>query len=289
MRTLISEGQLIHQVTEWQYGRKVQKTYKVEGPVACISTTNRGLEIDDQTRHISLFVDESPEQTLRIAKAASRNPKELPPNEQKVWRQIHRLIKARANVKVVLPPWLEKIAERVFTGDITIRRYYPSFVSACQTVCLIRSFQREGWSDESGSIVMDFADFAIASLLFEDVVVESIRSQEDSATEIAEAVRSISIRMGGVPIGADDLASDLKITAQAAYKSLRKASEAGTIRRANMPEKNNLKTFLPKPRPRFLPDPAEMFQALKEVGDEVRFVHPVTGEWIIYKRKGKSE
>jgi hypothetical protein len=59
----------------------------------------------------------------------------------------------------------------------------------------------------------------------------------------------------------------------------------GVIRRANKSEKTNRKLFLPTPRPRFVPDPAELFKELKALKDTVRFVHPITGEWIVYRWK----
>jgi len=66
---------------------------------------------------------------------------------------------------------------------------------------------------------------------------------------------------------------------------LRKAAGAGSIFRANQPSKANLKLYLPaKPRP-FLPDPAEVFQKLEGLPEHVKFVHPLTGEWVTYSRK----
>ena len=66
-------------------------------------------------------------------------------------------------------------------------------------------------------------------------------------------------------------------------RRLRRAEKAGVIQRANRPEKWNLKQFVPTPRHRFAPDPRELFQKLK-FKEPVRFVHPVTGEWLVYSR-----
>ena len=42
-----------------------------EGPVSCISTaTLNQLQVDDETRHLSIWTDESEEQTARILKAS---------------------------------------------------------------------------------------------------------------------------------------------------------------------------------------------------------------------------
>ena len=67
VRTLISEGKLIRLVPTKVNGEWVTKKYVFNGPIASISTTTKDrLEIDDETRHISLWVDESAEQTNRI-------------------------------------------------------------------------------------------------------------------------------------------------------------------------------------------------------------------------------
>ena len=75
-RLLISEGRLIRTVTVSEGGTKIAKRFVTEGPIAAISTTTKDrLEIDDETRHISLWMDESPEQTRRILQKQSAGGK----------------------------------------------------------------------------------------------------------------------------------------------------------------------------------------------------------------------
>ena len=70
IRLLISEGKLIRIVTGFENGKRVTKKYVARGPVAAISTTTKNrLEIDDETRHISIWVDESKEQTREIVRS----------------------------------------------------------------------------------------------------------------------------------------------------------------------------------------------------------------------------
>ncbi len=70
IRLLISEGKLTRIVTGFQNGKRVTKRYVARGPVAAISTTTKNrLEIDDETRHISIWVDESKEQTRKIVRS----------------------------------------------------------------------------------------------------------------------------------------------------------------------------------------------------------------------------
>jgi hypothetical protein len=86
-------------------------------------------------------------------------------------------------------------------------------------------------------------------------------------------------------VEAKDIMKELKISKDKAYAKLRYAKSAGVIRQANEPQKSNRKVYLPNPLPRFVPDPKKLFQKLKNIGDEVRFIHPLTEERIVYRRK----
>ena len=70
IRLLISEGKLTRIVPGFKNGKRVTKKYVARGPVSAISTTTKNrLEIDDETRHISIWVDESKEQTRKIVRS----------------------------------------------------------------------------------------------------------------------------------------------------------------------------------------------------------------------------
>src|SRR6267378_791688 len=88
----------------------------------------------------------------------------------------------------------------------------------------------------------------------------------------------------GDAIGVSDFAQELNISNDRAYKLLREAREAGTIYRANPKEKSNPKKYLPSSPPRFIPDPKTVYDMLDDVEDPVRFVHPLTGEQVVYTR-----
>jgi hypothetical protein len=288
MRILISEGRLVHWVSDWTDGRRVWRKIEEQGPVACISTTNRSLKVDDLTRHVSLWVDESAEQTRRIALAYTREEVELSEFELKVWQSAHTLLEGKANMKISFPAWFRQIADRVFTEDTAVRRYFPAFAEACRTIALIRSFQPERQVSPDGSLAVEFSDFAIAALLFDDVFIESLANQKGSALETRDAVRLISSERNGKPIGASDLANAKCISKQAAYKLLRQAAAANVIRRANGPQQRNRKVYLPSPIRRFVPNPKELFKIIEGAGARVRFVHPLTGKVVEYTRRNRQ-
>ena len=98
VRLLISEGKLIRTVTVRKNGQNTTQTFVANGPIAAITTTTKDrLEIDDETRSISLWLDESDEQTVRIMEGDVSAQPELPQvseEEVKTWHKVYDLIYA---------------------------------------------------------------------------------------------------------------------------------------------------------------------------------------------------
>lgn len=287
-RLLISERELVHIVTVKKHGRFVSERRVTKGPIASISTTTQDrVEMDDETRHISVWLDETPKQTAKIMAAAIDQQDGLEAPEMKVWHEVQRLIKKRAALRIEFPGWFKNLVPYARSDNLWARRYFTAFLQACRTVALTRSFHREqGTAVKSKrAIVVRFIDFAVTAIIFNAVFELSIDKADEHDLEIQQYVRHISSRNVGRGVRAIELAEEMGISADRAYNLLRKAASAGTICRANEPSKANLKLYLPaKPR-QFLPDPAEVFQKLDGLPGRVRFVHPLTGEWVTYVRR----
>jgi hypothetical protein len=142
---------------------------------------------------------------------------------------------------------------------------------------------------EDSRLELEYADFAVASLIFDSVFIDSLRRQEDSILEVQQTVEAISAANDGKPVRANDLANKLGIPLDRAYARLREAVNAGMVLRVNTPERDNRKFYRAEPRLRFIPDPEKLFQSLDQGENRVRFVHPITGEWITYSRKRASQ
>jgi hypothetical protein len=284
IRLLISERKIVRLVTRVVNGERITEKHVARGPVASISTsTEDRLEIDDENRHISIWIDESSEQTRQIVKSYHKQTEGLSRKELRTWRMVHRLLESRTGDQFVFPKWFDEVPDRLFVEDLRVRRYFPAFVEACCTVCLTRSFQSDLKILKPGYLSVDFTDFAIAALIFDQVFVESLHRQHGAEESTRRIVERISAKKGR-PVRAKDLARKLHISLDCAYRQLRHAEKAGVIQRANEPERNNRKLFIATPRPRFVPDPEKLFRQLKDVDEKVRFVHPITGEWVEYRR-----
>ena len=99
-RLLISEKELVHWVTVLKNGRFVQERRVTKGPIASISTTTKErVEVDDETRHVSIWLDETPAQTTRIMESSLDRGVGLDPQKRKVWHEVQRLLKKRSDFK----------------------------------------------------------------------------------------------------------------------------------------------------------------------------------------------
>lgn len=286
-RLLISEKQLVHWVTVRKGGHHVQQRRVTQGPIASISTTTKErVEVDDETRHVSIWLDDTPEQTKRIIESALDNRIGLSTKQRRVWHQVQRLLQKRAQFRIEFPDWFKIVARHARSDNLWARRYFTSFLQACRTVALIRSFRRDDRAIRQARIIaVRFSDFAITALIFNPVFAQSLDLADDQDLEVQHHVHRISTRKGGNPVRASDLAEHLNVSFDRAYNMLRKAATAGTVFRTNQPARSNLKLYLPARPKSFMPEPAELFLKLKGLRKRVKFVHPLTGEWVTYDRK----
>jgi hypothetical protein len=280
LRQLISEGRQIRWATEMENGVRVTKEHVTKGPVACITTTTRNaLAIDDESRNLSIWIDESAAQTQEIAKSFVARHKGLSPQRLTVWRNVqHRIAKRRAAI-IDTPPWFEDIANKILPcGDLRIRRYWPVFVEACEIVALIRA---SAWPEEDKELTVSFDDFAAATCIFDRVIGNSLtRSGGDAEMAIGDLVERLSAGQDGV--GASELVGQHGIrSVDQAYRALRKARDAGTVFIVNPRERNNEKRYARMPVATFLGTPEFVAQ---KIGLRIsgHYVHPITGKRIHY-------
>jgi hypothetical protein len=286
VRLLISEGKLVRTVTVRQGLETTTKKFVAEGPISAITTTTRDrIEIDDETRNVSIWVDDSSEQTRRIIERQLSPLPELDEDELEVWREAYKMTRKRSSVAIDRPDWLKEISDKVYTDDLRVRRYFPAFLTAIDTLAVLRSFQNhpDDYEDEE-SIPVDFDDYAKAECIFNGIFVDSLLKGDEKREETREAVQKISEDQDGIGADAEQLAKYLGISPDKAYARLRDALKSKAIVRANDPEKNNRKLYVSAEPPRFVPDPRDVAPLLR-LKKPFTFVHPVTGKKLLFGGK----
>jgi hypothetical protein len=180
-----------------------------------------------------------------------------------------------------LPSWFELVAKKVWTGDVRIRRYFPAFIEACKTVCLIRSFRDD--EEDHKNLQVTFRDYAIATLIFADAFAKSLSSIDERNMELRECILRIVSNNAGHPVSAQEIASELGIPLHEAYERIRRAAKQKLVRRANLPKRGNKKLFvLTQAGNTFLPDPKYVFREVMGASQRLKFIHPLTGEAVIF-------
>lgn len=231
---------------------------------------------------MSIWADESQEQTARIVRAQLTNAVGLTEEEIRVWHTVQELLAERSSIPIELPPWFVLVANEVWTGDVRIRRYFPAFVEVCRTICLIRSFRDD--EEEPKSLEVSFRDYAIATLIFQDAFAKSLDSVDEKSAALWECFARVLSKNNGQPVSAQDIATEMGMPLHEAYEQIRRAVHQKLVRRANPPQRGNLKRYLPTEAGiQFLPDPEQVFKRIGGAGRRLRFVHPIAGESVIYE------
>jgi len=282
-RLLISENKIVRQITVRRGGAWTTEQQVTEGPVACISTTTKNhLEVDDESRHISLWVDETEDQTREIVQSMVEEREALQPEDIQMLQGIQSHFKIRARVPIATPKWLKVVAAQINVENLRARRYFQAFLDACKVVCLIQSFcRKEGVC--KGQLTLRFSDYAVTNLILDEALGNSLNKATDEEIETKRSVQSLAAEKGR-GIQASDLARAQSVPEHLAYARLRAAAEAGIIQRSNPSEKGNRKLYLPAASLGFLPDPATVFNQIAKLEQKVSFFHPVTGELVVYEK-----
>jgi hypothetical protein len=289
-RQLISEGRTIHRVSAMENGTRVTKEHVTEGPVSCITTTTQdAVQIDDESRNFSIWINESHAQTKAISKALVATGREILTKERlAIWHEVQNRIAEIKNVHIATPPWFEDVVEKILPyGDVRIRRYWPAFVEACKVVCMIRSASLDK-NEVMDGLTVKFRDFGVTNIIFDRIIAQSLtRAGRDEEMATAEIVDDLVRERAGCSIGvsAGDLVGQPGIrTLDRAYKLLRQAERAGTIRQSNIPRKNNEKFYVRAEPATFLGPPE---QIVTKIGLKIsgHFIHPFTGHGVHYGRQ----
>jgi hypothetical protein len=282
VRLLISEGKLVRLATVRKKGSEHNTTerFEAKGPIASLSTTTQDrLEIDDETRHISLWMDDSPEQTKRILKSYTQQPEPLSEAEVAAWRAVQELVTTRTGIEIVLPTWFDEVAEAMVDAghDVRLRRYFPAFCQACRSLALLRSFQCKETADR---LQVEFADFAIAHILLDSVVSESLQHEGGQVLDTAQCIRGLTVKTGD-SVRIQQVADALNLPYKRAAERIQEAERAGLVQLANSPEVRNVKRFVATSPQQLLPAPEALFRKLG-LNAACSFHHPLTGELVAY-------
>ena len=238
VRSLLSEGRLAYETVEkGADGKFGSRRIEREGPTGLIVTTTRiALDPENETRFISIQIDDSPEQTARILRseavhAAGRISQSPEEDEESLarWRALQEFLAATDNRVVI--PYAWAIAALVPPVAVRLRRDFKSLLSLVEAHAILHKATRE--LDQQGRIVAILADYRVVRELGHEWIAEGaehavfpkIRKTVGAVVEICEEPPD---GVGTATVAG--VAAKLKIDRSAAYRRIRQCIDRGFLR-----------------------------------------------------------
>jgi hypothetical protein len=223
IRSLLSEGRLSYVTVEKVGGKLSARRIEREGPTGLLVTTTAiSLHSENETRFLSLRINDSARQTARILLAEANKvsltkgvinkaTEEIPK-----WQALQRwLTVARRPVLVPFAPALAKMIPPV---AVRLRRDFNAMLSLIQAHALLYIANREVTSE--GYILATLDDYRHVRSLVNEVMTEGL--EVGVSKEVCETVSAVSKLCDGVGVTATitQVAKELKLDRSAANRRI---------------------------------------------------------------------
>jgi hypothetical protein len=193
LRLIQSEGHIEHEATTVRGRRRKTKTVKRTGtPVVITTTTSDSVHPDDETRFLSVYMTETPEQTLAIVKAQARRKQSLDQRDLEVWRTATSLLRTRQGDFEDPPGWLNYVAEHLPLKEVRVRRDWNRFLAFLRAVALCRHRP-----SDRRRLNISFRDYCVAYKIFEPVLVARVRESPAQELQVSQAIARLNKKKGG--------------------------------------------------------------------------------------------
>jgi hypothetical protein len=287
LRLLQSEGRIRHESTTVQGTRRRTETMeRIGAPVVLTTTTEERVFADDETRFLSVWVDESPSQTLAILTAQASGPKYLNYRDLPVWRTAMSLITCGKQDFKNPPDWLRYVARQLPLGKVRVRRDWNRFLSFCKAVALCR--RPLLGAEETADIT--FADYCVAYQILEPVLASTMLGLHTQELALGQAVVALSTRLGRA-VTTREIAEELNWKDSLVYKHVKPAVRHRLLEYESGTREKNVKRLLARTDASdgFLPTPKMVFKNNPEIGAVSRYVDPFTGKKRVIRRVRKRD
>lgn len=234
LRELMSEGVLNYPVAQKDANGKIVTTIiQKNGPVSfLVTTTKAALHPENETRMLSIEVDDSEGQTRRVlAKQAKTIGLNAGPAKTIYhdWQDFQRLLRIVGTRKVCVP-FAEALAALIPPRATRLRRDYPQILACIKAHALLHLYLRN--NNEKGELVADLKlDYVPVAELIGHIAAEGAGIA--ISKELLETIDAVKI--GTVNIPTDDGATAfevgklLKLDKSAARRRLLVATDKGFV------------------------------------------------------------
>ncbi len=233
LRELLSEGTLRYPVVQKQADGTMETiTIEKHGPVAFMVTTTRNrLHPENETRMLSVEVDDSAEQTRRViqmvAEVEGRNM-DIAPEGLASWHDYQRWL-AAGECRVFVP-WAPELADLITeTKAPRLRRDFGQLLRGIKAHALLHQEHRR--STEKGQIVASIdKDYTpVRRLLAELLATASELKTRKAILETVAVVEELQFDAGDNGVAVRDVAAKLTLDMSSARRRLQAAEMVGFI------------------------------------------------------------
>jgi phage/plasmid primase-like uncharacterized protein len=232
LRELMSAGKLRYSVPQ-KIGSDIETvTIEKNGPVVFLVTTTRNaLDPENETRMLSLEIDDSAEQTRAVMKKIARSTglhQQLTPGSYQRWHDYQRWL-AAGECRVIVP-FAETLSEKIRDAKASrLRRDFKQLLLAIQAHALLHRTHRR--KNAEGFIVATVdEDYATVRELMSDVLATGVelKAQAQILTVVA-AVKELDEDNEGKGVTVRQLADHMDLGADAVRRWLSRAEYAGYV------------------------------------------------------------
>ena len=241
LRSLMSDGCLRHATVQRIGNANVPITIEKKGPVAFLVTTTKSkMHPENETRMLSLEIDDSAEQTRKVlTKVAQIEGLNQPASRADVgpWQDYQRWLEQGERRVVV--PFADTMVDLIPPASVRLRRDAGQVIRAIKAHALLHRQHRA--KDTDGQIIADIEhDYrTVRELMIGILAAGSGVAVPKATTETIEAVRAATAGMAETEgASAQDIASKLGLDKSAAWRRLTAARQDGFV--ANLEQRKGM-------------------------------------------------
>ena len=267
LRQLLTEDQIRYMTVQHTKadGHVGHELPVVKGPVGLLMTTTaNSLHWEDETRLLSLHVDQSPEQIKRVLMVNGGEGPTIPSDEiLSRWHALHEYV--CSGPQDVAIPYTKALAERMPTSHGRIARDFTKVLALIRAHALLHQRTRERIHGKVVATLLDY--YQVHGLVSEPLSHGLQLSVPAHIREIVEAVRAQWNAEPNIGLSTTDLASRLGRDPGVVSRNAKAAIQLGYLENLN-PGQGRKASLMPGdrelPRGAALPDPRELVDIIDE-------------------------
>jgi hypothetical protein len=188
LRSLLSEGRIRYETVDKTSEGMKSRLIEREGPTGLIVTTTRaGLHPENETRILSLEVDDSPKQTRAVLLAYAQGEKQAAV-DRAPFQALQRILELERPQVVI--PFAEPLARACNPTAVRLRRDFPMVLYLVKAHAALHAYHRP--KDEQGRIIASLEDYqAVYDLVAALVACGTGHRVSETLRQTVEAVSTL--------------------------------------------------------------------------------------------------